>query len=92
MDNAQLIAQAEMSPCVGVCKMDEVSGWCFGCGRTDDEIANWQVYDSSSRKVLHASLSDRVEQLIVRRRAQRNLGKRGNKRANRRPAVVVVDL
>lgn len=88
MEDAQLFALAEMSPCVGVCKTDEISGWCFGCGRTDDEIANWQAYDQSSRKALQTPLSERVEQLIVRRRAHRNLGKRVNKRSSRRIAAV----
>ena len=29
------------SPCVGVCKMDDVAGWCKGCFRTLDELTGW---------------------------------------------------
>ena len=31
-----------LSPCVGMCVMDEESGWCKGCYRTLDEIKAWQ--------------------------------------------------
>ncbi|OMH37529.1 DUF1289 domain-containing protein [Motiliproteus sp. MSK22-1] len=83
MNDAELIAQAEMSPCVGVCKLDEASGWCFGCGRTDGEIENWQNLDTSVREALEADLPGRVEQLLAERRAKRAArgGARGRKRA-----------
>ena len=71
MNDAELIAQAEMSPCVGVCKLDEASGWCFGCGRTDGEIENWQSFDDSTREALELDLPGRVEQLLAERRAKR---------------------
>lgn len=29
------------SPCILVCVMDRRTGFCFGCGRTRDEIATW---------------------------------------------------
>ena len=29
------------SPCVGVCTLDEATGFCLGCYRTADEIKNW---------------------------------------------------
>lgn len=69
-----LIAAAEMSPCMGVCKQDDVSGWCFGCGRTDDEIDNWQSFDDAKRSELEAQLGERVTQLIARRKAERGGG------------------
>ena len=75
-----LIAQAEMSPCMGVCKQDEVSGWCFGCGRTDDEIDNWQSFDQDKRTELEAQLGSRVSQLIARRKAERGGGRRSRRR------------
>ena len=75
----QLIAEAEMSPCVGVCKSDEATGWCFGCGRTDAEIEDWQSYDKETQARLEAELPDRVKELIERRRAAR-----GTRRRSRR--------
>ena len=32
------------SPCISVCRMDAVTGWCEGCFRTLDEIAGWGMY------------------------------------------------
>ena len=29
------------SPCILVCSMDIKTGYCFGCGRTRDEISGW---------------------------------------------------
>ena len=26
-----------VSPCISVCKTDPISGFCYGCGRTNDE-------------------------------------------------------
>jgi predicted Fe-S protein YdhL (DUF1289 family) len=30
------------SPCVGICRIDEASGYCIGCARTRAEIASWR--------------------------------------------------
>ncbi len=83
MDDAELIAQAEMSPCVGVCKLDDTTGWCYGCGRTQDEIDDWQQYDEPKKELLEAALPDRVRELLERRRAERGT-KRGGRRARAR--------
>ena len=29
------------SPCLSICKTDPVSGYCYGCGRTDDDKKKW---------------------------------------------------
>ncbi|MCJ8299123.1 MAG: DUF1289 domain-containing protein [Pseudomonadales bacterium] len=79
MNDAQLIASAEMSPCVGVCKTDDSTGWCFGCGRTDSEIAQWQVYDEQQRAGVVDQLVVRVQQMMQRRRAERGGGRRGRR-------------
>lgn len=31
-----------ISPCVSICKTDPVSGYCYGCGRTNDEKKIWK--------------------------------------------------
>ena len=80
MTDEELIAEAEMSPCVGVCKRDESTGWCFGCGRTDAEIDDWQNFDDDTRQGLEQELPNRVQQMIERRRAERG----GEKRRSRR--------
>ncbi len=35
------------SPCVQVCKTDPISGYCYGCGRTNDEKAKWSNKSTS---------------------------------------------
>ncbi len=48
-----------MSPCIGICQMDDESGYCIGCGRTLEEISNW---GSTSPEVRQ----DTMEQLATR--------------------------
>ena len=31
-----------ISPCISVCKTDPVSGYCYGCGRSNDEKKIWK--------------------------------------------------
>ena len=30
------------SPCISVCKTDPISGFCYGCGRSNDEKKTWK--------------------------------------------------
>ena len=38
------------SPCVAVCKIDYESGYCIGCKRTIEEIANWSILNNQQKK------------------------------------------
>ena len=38
------------SPCIGVCNMDDLTGFCQGCYRTIDEIKNWWEMDKQQQK------------------------------------------
>lgn len=38
------------SPCVGVCTMDEATGYCLGCYRTIEEIQGWWDLDNPAKK------------------------------------------
>ena len=31
-----------VSPCISVCKTDPISGYCYGCGRSNDEKKIWK--------------------------------------------------
>ena len=31
-----------ISPCISICKSDPVTGFCYGCGRTDEEKKIWK--------------------------------------------------
>lgn len=49
------------SPCILVCSIDLKSGYCFGCGRTRDEIAQWTLYAPEKRRDIMAELAERLE-------------------------------
>ena len=38
-----------ISPCISVCKTDPVSGFCYGCGRTDEEKNIWKNENTSNQ-------------------------------------------
>jgi predicted Fe-S protein YdhL (DUF1289 family) len=47
----RLNPQAELpSPCVSICRMDRLSGFCDGCLRTIDEIAGWSRMENATRR------------------------------------------
>lgn len=57
------------SPCILVCSIDMKTGFCFGCGRTREEIAGWIAMTSIERRTIMASLAARLE--TVERRPRR---------------------
>tara|TARA_B100000795_G_C22549829_1_gene342070 strand:- start:374 stop:622 length:249 start_codon:yes stop_codon:yes gene_type:complete len=32
-----------ISPCISICKTDPQTGYCYGCGRSDDEKKLWKL-------------------------------------------------
>jgi predicted Fe-S protein YdhL (DUF1289 family) len=51
------------SPCTGVCRLDDTTGWCLGCGRTIGEIAAWSTLDDEGKRRVWAMLPGRLAQL-----------------------------
>ncbi|WP_299862190.1 DUF1289 domain-containing protein [uncultured Hoeflea sp.] len=49
------------SPCILVCSIDLATGYCFGCGRTGDEIAGWINYSDEERRTVMTQLPARME-------------------------------
>lgn len=47
------------SPCVNICRMHPVSGWCVGCRRTIDEIVAWGRLDDEGKRAVWAQLPGR---------------------------------
>lgn len=47
------------SPCIGVCVLDPVSGYCIGCFRTGDEIGAWMGMSDGSKKRLLETIRKR---------------------------------
>lgn len=48
------------SPCISVCRMDAVSGWCEGCFRTLDEIAEWGMSSEAQKRAVWKLLLERA--------------------------------
>ena len=44
MDNQKII-----SPCISICKTDYKTGYCYGCGRTDNEKIIWKDEKTSNQ-------------------------------------------
>jgi predicted Fe-S protein YdhL (DUF1289 family) len=57
------------SPCILVCSIDMNTGYCFGCGRTRDEISAWITMTSQARRAVMAELPARLA--TVERRPRR---------------------
>ncbi|HEV7255545.1 MAG TPA: DUF1289 domain-containing protein [Mesorhizobium sp.] len=57
------------SPCILVCSIDLKTGFCFGCGRTKDEIGAWIGMTPEARRQVMAELPARLE--TVERRPRR---------------------
>jgi predicted Fe-S protein YdhL (DUF1289 family) len=50
---------APPSPCVGVCRIDESSGYCVGCARTSQEIASWRTASAEALSKIWSELTAR---------------------------------
>ena len=37
-----------ISPCISICKTDPVTGYCYGCARTEVEIKTWRDPDTKN--------------------------------------------
>ena len=49
------------SPCVNICKMSAMTGFCEGCQRSIDEIASWSVYSAAEKRAVLALLPARKQ-------------------------------
>ena len=34
-----------ISPCISICRTDPVTGFCYGCARTNEEKKKWKKED-----------------------------------------------
>jgi predicted Fe-S protein YdhL (DUF1289 family) len=50
---------AVASPCIEVCRMSPVTGYCEGCLRTIGEIAGWSQYSDGQKRAVLALLPAR---------------------------------
>jgi len=38
-----------ISPCISICKTDPQTGYCYGCGRNNDEKKLWKLENTSNQ-------------------------------------------
>jgi len=60
----EIVQEEVQSPCIGVCSMDEASGYCAGCYRTIEEIKGWWNMSQPEQTQLVAELEQRQTQLV----------------------------
>ena len=52
-----------ISPCISICKTDPVTGYCYGCARTNEEKKKWkdentdQNWKSENLKIIETRMS-----------------------------------
>ncbi len=49
------------TPCILVCQIDDKTGYCYGCGRTRDEVWAWTKMTPEERREVMATLPARLE-------------------------------
>jgi predicted Fe-S protein YdhL (DUF1289 family) len=72
------------SPCILVCSIDQVTGYCFGCGRTQAEIGAWIEMTPETRQSVTAELPARLE--TVERKPRRETRRSRMARERNEPA------
>lgn len=53
-------AARAVSPCSGVCRLDDGTGWCIGCGRSGEEIGAWRGACDGERAAIVDALPARL--------------------------------
>ena len=38
-----------ISPCINICKTDPQTGYCYGCGRNNEEKKIWKLEETSNQ-------------------------------------------
>jgi predicted Fe-S protein YdhL (DUF1289 family) len=60
-ERQRLLASGPPSPCVSVCQMDPMTGYCVGCLRTIDGIRDWIITPPDERQKILDQLPGRKE-------------------------------
>lgn len=58
-ERMRLLASGPASPCISVCQMDPMTGYCIGCTRTIDEIRDWIISNPDERHAILAKIAER---------------------------------
>ncbi|WP_232834610.1 YbaK/EbsC family protein [Rhodoferax ferrireducens] len=57
---ARATAENVPSPCISVCRMNELTGLCEGCYRTLDEIRLWSSADDPAKRAMWTQIEQRL--------------------------------
>ena len=38
-----------ISPCISICRTDPITGYCYGCARTNEEKKHWKNENSTNK-------------------------------------------
>ena len=66
--NNEVTEEEVASPCINVCVIDECTGFCAGCLRTLDEIADWSIHSNAIKREIMDKVKARRE--LVRKTQQ----------------------
>ena len=74
-----------ISPCISICKTDPVTGYCYGCGRNDDEKKIWKDQETSDYSpnqqflcyIIYSNTVCKLEEIL--RKLEENTKKQKNK-------------
>jgi predicted Fe-S protein YdhL (DUF1289 family) len=50
---------APISPCIALCRIDAITGYCIGCLRTINEIASWSALSTDQKRQVYVELERR---------------------------------
>ena len=53
------------SPCTGICRIDDATCLCLGCGRSTGEIAEWSQAGNDRKRAIWAELPERYARLEI---------------------------
>jgi len=70
--------------------MDMSTGFCFGCGRTRDEIAGWVNFTPAMRKEIMADLGARLATVERRPRRETRRQRMARERGETSPAATTL--
>jgi uncharacterized protein len=63
-ERQRLLASGPPSPCVGICRLDDMTGLCVGCLRNIDEIRDWMIMLPAERQEVLRRLDERRRQSV----------------------------
>jgi len=73
------------SPCIDVCRYDEATGWCLGCGMTRKDKKAWKK-EKPARPAILDALPSRLSALTAAGQAVAKAAKKKTKKQRRAEA------